>query len=63
MTKTEAIKFYGGKASKLADVLGISLPAIYQWKNDQVPLLRQLQLQRITRGRLKADPLAARKGD
>lgn len=52
MTKQEAIDHYGGVRS-LADALGISPPAIYQWRD--VPAIRQVQLQRITRGALKAN--------
>jgi hypothetical protein len=36
--------------------LEIDQSSIYSWKNDAIPGGRQLQLERITGGRLKADP-------
>lgn len=56
MTKQDALDHFGG-ATKLAAALGVSRPAIYQW-GETIPPLRQLQLQRITRGKLKADDAA-----
>jgi hypothetical protein len=41
MTKDEAIKL-AGTVQALADLLGITRPAIYQWK--KLPELRLLQL-------------------
>jgi len=55
MTKQEAIDHYGGVPA-LAKALNVSRPAIYQWA--EIPPLRQVQLQRLTRGRLKADEAA-----
>lgn len=52
MTKTQAINHFGG-VSALARVLKVSYEAIRQW--DEVPELRQYQLERITKGALKAD--------
>jgi hypothetical protein len=54
MTKSEAIAFYGTQ-QKLAEALGMSQGSISLW-GDQPPALRQIQLQTITRGKLKADP-------
>lgn len=42
MKTEEAIRRAGGK-KELADLLGISLPAIYQWKKE-VPQPREWQL-------------------
>lgn len=37
----------------IADVLDIKTPSIYGWK-ETVPPLRQIQIERITQGKLKA---------
>lgn len=52
MTKQEAVAHFKS-VTALAKALGVSAPAIYQW--DTVPPLRQMQLERITKGKLKAD--------
>ena len=44
MTKEQAIQS-AGSVQKLADLLGISRPAIYQWKN--IPKMRIFQLQAL----------------
>ena len=54
MTKDEAIKHYGTQ-QKLADALGLSQSTVAEW-GAYPPKLRQLQLQQVTRGRLKAEP-------
>ena len=54
MTTEEAIKHYGTQ-QKLADALGIKQGSVSEWKK-YPPALRQLQLQTITRGRLRAEP-------
>ncbi|MCL7941193.1 Cro/CI family transcriptional regulator [Halomonas sp. ATCH28] len=58
MKTQDAIEYYGGKKIDLAKALGISPSAVTMW-GDKVPLLRQYQLERLTKGRLKADPVAA----
>jgi hypothetical protein len=52
MTKDEAIKL-AGSVQALADLLGITRPAIYQWK--KLPELRLLQL-KILRKKWFAKP-------
>ena len=59
MTKDEAIAHFGSQAA-LADALGIKPPSVAEW--DAVPDLRQLQLEILTRGKLKADPELKRPG-
>lgn len=53
MTKNDAIKHFGSVAG-LAQALRISTQAVYDW-GDKVPELRQLRLEKITNGALKAD--------
>lgn len=53
MTKSEAVSHYEGSISKLAKALDVSYEAVRQW--DEIPELRQYQLEVITGGALKAD--------
>lgn len=54
MTTDQAIKHYGSQ-TKLADALGIKQGSVSGWK-EHPPALRQIQLQRLTNGRLKVEP-------
>lgn len=58
MKKTEVLNHFKG-VSKVAEALGISPGAVSQWP-ESVPPLRQLQLQAITGGALKASDDAMR---
>jgi len=51
MTKSQAIKHFGSVAA-LAKALKVTYEAVRQW--DEVPELRQYQLERLTNGELKA---------
>ncbi|QYK07593.1 Cro/CI family transcriptional regulator [Shewanella mangrovisoli] len=55
MTKDDAVKFYGSQ-TKLAQVLKIKPSAISQWGAD-VPELRAYQIERLTQGALKVNPV------
>ncbi|TEG22478.1 hypothetical protein IPC1343_03480 [Pseudomonas aeruginosa] len=55
MTKTQALAYFKSTAA-IADALRISYQAVHQWQ--AIPPLRQLQLERISRGELQADPVA-----
>ena len=55
MTKIEAIEWAGGTQDDLAAKLGIKQPSIANW-GEFPPPIRQLQIQRLSRGRLKAEP-------
>ena len=54
MKKQQAVEHFGNQ-TKLAHALGITPSAVSLWK-DIVPLFRQLQLERLTGGALKASP-------
>lgn len=60
MTKDDAINYFGSQAA-LADALGIKQPSVAEW--DSVPDLRQLQLEILTHGKLKADPAIKQPGE
>lgn len=55
MTKSEALKHFGGSQSALARALNITQPSVFEWP-EEIPALRQIQLERVTDGALKADP-------
>lgn len=52
MNKAEVIDFFGS-AANVAKALGVSTAAVSQW-GETVPELRAYQLQKITKGKLKA---------
>jgi hypothetical protein len=52
MTKKQVFDHFGG-ARKVAETLGIATASVYQW-GDRVPLLRQYQIEKMTKGKLKA---------
>jgi hypothetical protein len=52
MTKDQAIRYFRTQAG-LCRALGIRPASVSEWKH--VPALRQLQLEIITNGKLKAD--------
>lgn len=54
MKKSQAIGYFGS-VSALAQSLGVTYEAVRQW--DEVPELRQYQLEHLTGGILKADHL------
>ena len=53
MTRQDAIDHFKTVAD-LATALGITTQAVYDW-GDRVPELRQLQLEKITKGALKSE--------
>lgn len=58
MTKNDAIKFFGSQRA-LAEALGIEQPSVAGW-GESIPPLRQLQIEFVTKGTLKADPTIKR---
>jgi hypothetical protein len=55
MTTEEAIAWAGGTQVLLAQALGCAQPTISHW-GEFPPPLRQLQIERLSGGKLKADP-------
>lgn len=55
MKTQDAIKHFGGR-QQLADALGITRPAIYEW-GETVPELRQYQIEVLSGGALRAERL------
>lgn len=54
MDMQSVIQHFGSK-SKTARALGLAPASVTLW-GDRVPSLRQLQIERLTGGKLKADP-------
>lgn len=54
--KTETVIEYFKTKTALANALDVSKQAISEWK-EIVPFSRQLQIERLTKGKLKAMPL------
>lgn len=52
MTKDDAIKHFGSQRA-LAEALGIEQPSVAGWS--EIPPLRQLQIEFVTKGTLRAD--------
>lgn len=50
--KTKSAADHFGSKKKLAEALGISPSAVTMW-GDEVPELRQYQIERITKGKVK----------
>lgn len=59
MTKDEAIKELGGTQEALAKLLGIQQGSVSLW-GAYPPPLRQLQIEALTGGKLRAEPDCAK---
>jgi transposase-like protein len=55
MRKSAAIAYYDGNVSALARALGVHQSTPYSW-GEFPPRAHQLELERITGGKLKAEP-------
>ncbi len=55
MTYSDLIKHFGSQGA-VARAIGISQPSVCEWQDNGVPENRQLEIQKITGGTLKADP-------
>lgn len=54
MLTSDVLAYFDGSRAKLAEALGITRVASYQW-GEYPPVLRQLQLQEITNGKLRVE--------
>lgn len=54
MRKEVAVNYFGTQ-QKLADALGMTQGAMCSWNPERIPLARALQLEKITKGKLKVD--------
>lgn len=54
MTYDDLLEFYHNDVGRLAQDLECTTQSIYMWKG-KIPRMRQYQLERITKGKLKAD--------
>lgn len=55
MKTTEVIEHFGGTQHAAAQALGLRQPSIANW-GEFPPALRQIQIERMTNGELKAEP-------
>lgn len=54
MTIKQVIKYFGNK-NRVAKALGINRVSVIHWEQkDKVPAQRQLEIQKLTKGKLKA---------
>jgi transcriptional repressor of cell division inhibition gene dicB len=54
MKLSDAVSHFGTQ-QKLAEALGMSQGSISSWDRDRIPLARALQVEKITKGRLRVD--------
>jgi DNA-binding transcriptional regulator YdaS (Cro superfamily) len=54
MRKLTAVQHFGTQ-QKLAEKLGISQGSMSSWDPDRIPLARALQVEKLTRGKLRVD--------
>lgn len=59
MTYDDVIKHFGTQ-TKAADALGLSQPSVSEWQQRGIPFLRQLHIEKLTKGKLKADTKAVK---
>ena len=55
--KTKEAADWAGGVRQLALLLGVSVQAVYMW-GERPPMLRQDQIERLTRGELKAGDIS-----
>lgn len=54
MRLQDAVSYFGSQ-NKLAEALGMSQGSMSSWDRDRIPLARALQVEKLTRGKLKVD--------
>ena len=60
MNYSDLIKHFKSQA-EIARAINLSQPSVWQWQTSGVPEDRQLEFQRLTGGKLKADPAIIKK--
>jgi DNA-binding transcriptional regulator YdaS (Cro superfamily) len=56
MSYDELVRHYGSM-SEAARAIGLSRQTVHQWKRAGIPPVRQIQIEELTRGALRAEPL------
>ena len=59
MTYEQLIAHFGSQA-EAARVIGIKPPSVCEWQKNGIPELRQIQIERLTKGKLRADKASDR---
>jgi hypothetical protein len=55
MTAEQVLKHYKGEVMLAAYSLGVTTTTFYNWQNNGIPYFRQLDIEKRTGGKLKAD--------
>ena len=53
----ENVRSYFGSDAAAGKRLGLSRQAVHKWKSTGIDPMRQLYIERVTQGALKADPI------
>ena len=56
MTYTDLIGQFEESCSRAARFLGKNKQTVHRWKESGIPEIEQLEIQKLTKGKLKADP-------
>lgn len=59
MTYDDLIRHFGTQ-TRAAEALGLAQPSVSEWQQRGIPFLRQLHIEKLTKGRLKAEFKSAR---
>lgn len=62
MNYDQLIEHFGTQTAAAA-ALGVNQASVSDWKRNGIPHIRQLHVEHVTDGDLKADPLTFRKAD
>jgi DNA-binding transcriptional regulator YdaS (Cro superfamily) len=54
MRLQDAVSYFGSQ-NKLAAALGMSQGSMSSWDKDRIPLARALQVEKLTRGKIRVD--------
>lgn len=62
MKKSQAVEYFGSQQA-IADALGLGKAAVSLWGENEIPIPRQAQLELLSRGKLKSDPIPPYEAD